>query len=180
MLCQACGRNAETRYVSYSQNIGMLVIRSSKSIKGNMCPDCAGKYFLEYTLTTLFLGWWGVISFIMTPFILIWNIVSYCSRKNVQPVSYDTNPEMSSQGYDPMFYGYGSPSQGYTPPPQDHASSQQGGAAPLSEAAASSQENGSQSRAEDTPTEGNRPAPKDDPARIDKAQSSDAPHHWDL
>jgi hypothetical protein len=34
-------------------------------------------YFRSYTLTTLFLGWWGIRSFVMTPVILVSNVVQY-------------------------------------------------------------------------------------------------------
>ncbi len=80
---------AETRYVRFNQNIGVFVVRFSKSIRGNLCAACASRHFFEYTFTTLLLGWWGVISFIMTPFILIGNIYYYCSRKNV--IAADSN-----------------------------------------------------------------------------------------
>jgi hypothetical protein len=50
-------------------------------VKGNVCPACAKKHFQELTLTTLFGGWWGVISFLMTPFILVNNVVQYVSYK---------------------------------------------------------------------------------------------------
>jgi hypothetical protein len=50
-------------------------------VKGNVCPACAKKHFQELTLTRLFGGWWGVISFLMTPFILVNNVVQYVSYK---------------------------------------------------------------------------------------------------
>lgn len=55
----------------------MFLTRRSASIEGNLCRRCISKYFKSYTLTTLFLGWWGVISFVVTPFILLNNITRY-------------------------------------------------------------------------------------------------------
>jgi hypothetical protein len=55
----------------------MLVMRFSKRIGGSMCEKCASKYFWEYTLMTALLGWFGIISFVMSPFIVIGNVVSY-------------------------------------------------------------------------------------------------------
>lgn len=77
MPCQACGVEGPTKYVELYQNIGMLFARRTLHIKGNLCRPCIGRYFRSYTLTTLFLGWWGFISFVMTPFILINNVVRY-------------------------------------------------------------------------------------------------------
>jgi hypothetical protein len=50
-------------------------------VKGNLCPACAKKHFQELTLITLVGGWWGVISFLMTPFILVNNVLQYLSYK---------------------------------------------------------------------------------------------------
>ncbi len=75
--CQSCGRYAPTRYVVLYQNIGLLIMRMGKSIEGNLCKACISKNFWEYTLVTFFAGWWGIISFFLTPFFLINNVVRY-------------------------------------------------------------------------------------------------------
>ena len=85
-LCHICGVEAPTKYVEFHQNIGMFIARKSKSIKGNMCKSCIHRYFWEYTLITLFVGWWGMISAITTPFILLNNIVRYLLCLQMQPV----------------------------------------------------------------------------------------------
>ena len=77
MTCQVCGIDAPTRWVAFYQNIGMLVTRQWSHVEGNLCRRCIGKYFRSYTLTSLFLGWWGVISFCVTPFILLNNVIRY-------------------------------------------------------------------------------------------------------
>src|SRR5262249_39751325 len=41
--------------------------------------------FWGNTLTTLFLGWWGVLSFFATPFILINNVARYASCRGMAP-----------------------------------------------------------------------------------------------
>ena len=74
MICQACGIEAPTKYIELHQNIGALVLRFHRSIKGNLCKTCIDSHFREYTLITLFLGWWGIISLFMTPVILVSNI----------------------------------------------------------------------------------------------------------
>lgn len=75
--CQRCGRRAETRYVEFHQNIGALLLRFHRSQKGNLCRDCINDVFWPFTGITLLVGWLGVISLVLTPFILINNVVYY-------------------------------------------------------------------------------------------------------
>jgi hypothetical protein len=74
--CQHCGKSP-TKLVTFQQNIGMLVARRHVSVTKFLCRRCIGGYYRSFTLTTLFLGWWGFISFIMTPVILISNTYNY-------------------------------------------------------------------------------------------------------
>jgi hypothetical protein len=57
--------------------IGLLVARVYHHKKGRMCPDCISSTFWAYTLTTLALGWWGLVSFFVSPFVIVMNIISY-------------------------------------------------------------------------------------------------------
>jgi hypothetical protein len=75
--CQDCGRRAPTKYVEFYQNIGVLIMRFTRTVRGNLCRDCIDKHFWSLTGMTLILGWWGVVSFIITPFILLNNIARY-------------------------------------------------------------------------------------------------------
>jgi hypothetical protein len=75
--CNLCGVAAATKNVALHQNIGMLVLRQSKTVEGQLCRRCIRSHFWEFTLVTLFAGWWGVISFLFTPFILINNVVRF-------------------------------------------------------------------------------------------------------
>lgn len=77
MICHACGVEAPTKYVAFYQNIGALVVRFSKSVEGHLCKGCVHKHFWSLTSTTFVLGWWGTISFIVTPFFLLNNMVRY-------------------------------------------------------------------------------------------------------
>ena len=76
--CQACRREVPTKYVEYYQNIGMLVMRSMRSVRGNLCRRCSKKYFLNLTGLTLVTGWWGMISRIINPFLILNNTIRYC------------------------------------------------------------------------------------------------------
>jgi Pyruvate/2-oxoacid:ferredoxin oxidoreductase delta subunit len=75
--CQLCGIYAPTRYVEFYQNIGALVRRYSRSIKGDLCKDCINRVFWRFTLTDLTLGWWGMVSVCVTPFYVINNVGRY-------------------------------------------------------------------------------------------------------
>src|SRR5262245_38885810 len=77
MICQDCGIEAATKHVTFHQNIGALVVRFPKSIEGNLCKSCIHRHFWSMTGTTMFLGWWGTISFLVTPFFLLNNIGRY-------------------------------------------------------------------------------------------------------
>jgi hypothetical protein len=87
--CQLCGREAPTKYVTFMQNIGIIVIRFPKTLRAHLCRLCIGKTFQSYTLTTLFLGWWGVISFFYSLVSIPQNIATYLGARDL-PV--DFNP----------------------------------------------------------------------------------------
>jgi len=87
MCCQSCGVEAPTRYVEFYQNIGAVVIRFSKSIKGNLCRNCISKHFWPLTLTTFFVGWLGIVSLIITPFILLNNIIRFLLTRSLEAPS---------------------------------------------------------------------------------------------
>ncbi|RRR72291.1 MAG: hypothetical protein EI684_10225 [Candidatus Viridilinea halotolerans] len=74
MACQICGRHAPAFPVTLYQNIGMLVAFRHQKLDGVFCRDCIAHYFWEYTLVTLVLGWWSIISVFFTPMILINNL----------------------------------------------------------------------------------------------------------
>jgi hypothetical protein len=74
MLCESCGRPSSTQSATLYQNIGMIAVFRYRTLKGTYCKLCITHYFWEYTLVTLALGWWGVISFILTPLVLVNNL----------------------------------------------------------------------------------------------------------
>ncbi len=86
MICQSCGIEAPTKQVTFYQNIGALVVRFSQSVDGLQCKNCIHKNFWKMTLTTLVLGWWGIISLIVTPIFLLNNIFRYLFSLSMPPV----------------------------------------------------------------------------------------------
>ncbi|CAN5500377.1 hypothetical protein BH10PLA1_BH10PLA1_22700 [soil metagenome] len=77
ILCQVCGVEAPTKYVEFHQNIGMLVMRRSQSLKGCLCKSCVHSNFWKMTGTTLAVGWLGTISVVIAPFFVLNNLIRY-------------------------------------------------------------------------------------------------------
>jgi hypothetical protein len=75
--CQHCGNVEGLKPIKLLKNIGMLVQRQSETIEGRFCRKCIDELFWNFTLTTLVLGWWGTISFFITPFYLLNNVIRY-------------------------------------------------------------------------------------------------------
>jgi hypothetical protein len=68
-----------TARVSFHRNMGMLFIRRTYKIEGNLCKPCIRKHFTQFTIKNLLLGWWGTISLFVTPIYAIQNVASYLS-----------------------------------------------------------------------------------------------------
>lgn len=81
--CEKCGREEDVVNVTFRRNIGALVVRFSQELRGNMCAGCIKSSFWETSLITMFLGWWGLISFITTPIFLITNTVNFASARRL-------------------------------------------------------------------------------------------------
>lgn len=65
-VCEACGVVGPTKHVNIMYNVGALVVRFHKTMNGQLCKRCISDYFWKYSLTTMFFGWWGVISFVVS------------------------------------------------------------------------------------------------------------------
>jgi hypothetical protein len=75
--CQECGEIAATKRVEFWRVIGAVFVFHFRASAGLYCKSCIHRYFWEYTLVTLCFGWWGCISFVLTPFVLLHNIFRY-------------------------------------------------------------------------------------------------------
>jgi hypothetical protein len=92
MICQDCGVEAETKFVSFHQNMGLVFVRLPSSVEGRLCKSCIHKHFWRMTTVTFLVGWWGIISFIVTPFILLNNILRYLFCLRMAPTPADAKP----------------------------------------------------------------------------------------
>jgi HEAT repeat protein len=97
MICKCCGVKAPTKYVEFYQNIGAFFVRHHKAVKGNLCKSCINKYFWEFTLINLTLGWWGTISFFITPFLILNNLIRYLGTLKLKGVSNSTTARFEGE-----------------------------------------------------------------------------------
>jgi len=86
ICCDECGAYATTKWVAFGQVIGMVIVFRIQTVRGNLCKSCIHEHFWEYTLVTLVFGWWGVMSFLMTPFVLLNNVIRYVLCLRMPPV----------------------------------------------------------------------------------------------
>lgn len=84
--CQRCGAQVATNRVHLRQNIGLLVTRLVSRAEGYLCKACIRDVGFRYTLMTMFFGWWGVISFFVTLYILPSNTWQIFSARNLPEV----------------------------------------------------------------------------------------------
>lgn len=75
--CQICGNMRHTKAVTYYRNVGMLVMRRTYTVKGELCRPCIHKYFWQFAWKNVLFGPWGMISLIMAPIYLIQNTCQY-------------------------------------------------------------------------------------------------------
>lgn len=94
--CPSCGLKIKTKKVRLMQNIGLLVVRRQKVINENLCRNCINYYYWEFTGKTIMFGWWGVISFIFTPVILISNTFNYLNSLSMEKSLFTRTPKPNS------------------------------------------------------------------------------------
>ena len=86
MYCERCQVSAPTRHVTFYQNVGLLVMRFSRSLDGQVCKSCLHQSFWSMTMVNLLFGWWGIISLIVTPFFMLNNIWQYVANLGMEAV----------------------------------------------------------------------------------------------
>jgi hypothetical protein len=67
--------------VRLRHNVGLLVMRREHETSGRLCRPCLGKAFRRHQLSNLVLGWWGVLSFVLTWVYLVDNCRVYFGAK---------------------------------------------------------------------------------------------------
>lgn len=77
IICQVCKVEAPTKFVEFHSNIGMLIMRRHRYIKGNLCKRCVHKHFWKAMLVNCTVGPWGTISLVVTPIFILGNTIRY-------------------------------------------------------------------------------------------------------
>ena len=110
-VCQSCGLSCDTKYVEFYENLGLVILRYHRSATGNFCKSCIDYYFWTFTGRTMLLGWWGVISLILTPFILLNNLLRFVFSRGLNKYPIQIAPKPSTfwvlstiGGF--LFFGY--------------------------------------------------------------------------
>ncbi|MEU9401575.1 hypothetical protein [Streptomyces sp. NPDC048242] len=89
-----CGA-APAAQVTVRGHQGMVVIMRSLRRQGVLCRPCALATFRDMQANTLVAGWWGPLSAVITPFVLLLNLGALSRIKKLpEPVAYGPRPPL--------------------------------------------------------------------------------------
>jgi hypothetical protein len=71
--------------VTFRGHTGMLFVMRFWSVSGPFCRDCGIATFRRVVSTTLVTGWWGILSFFITPFVLLADVIRRREVKRLAP-----------------------------------------------------------------------------------------------
>ena len=91
--CEHCGRRAPTAPVSFHQHIGLLILGDHRLAAGHFCRICVDRTFRRTTLVTALLGWWGVLSALVTLVVLPLNVARYLRARSLPPPDPSAQPD---------------------------------------------------------------------------------------
>jgi hypothetical protein len=74
LSCRMCG-SVPAAKVTFRGHQGIIVFMRFLSLEGPFCRDCGLGTFRAMTARTLVQGWYGYASFIITPFVVLINVV---------------------------------------------------------------------------------------------------------
>lgn len=74
LVCRFCGGFPAVE-ATVRGHQGMLILMRFLSLKGPFCRGCGIAVHREMTTRTMWQGWWGYLSFLITPFTLLYNFV---------------------------------------------------------------------------------------------------------
>jgi hypothetical protein len=80
-MCDLCNSGEAAVQVRLRHNVGMLFMRREYETDAKLCAKCLGQAFRKHQLSNLLLGWWGMISFVMTWVYLVDNFRVYFGAK---------------------------------------------------------------------------------------------------
>jgi hypothetical protein len=71
--CRMCG-SSPAAAVTFRQHTGMILFMRFGAYHGPLCRDCGLYRYREATAHTLLAGWWGWLSFFITPVVILINV----------------------------------------------------------------------------------------------------------
>ena len=83
--CQDCQKRAPTKFVTFYQHIGAILLMFNRRVQGLFCRSCVNQRFAATTLITGAAGWWGILSFFITPCVLANNVIRYLMCLSLPP-----------------------------------------------------------------------------------------------
>jgi hypothetical protein len=75
IACRYCGSRPAAD-VAFKRHTGMVILRQTVTYPGPFCRDCGLLVFRSATAHTLGVGWLGLLSFFIFPFVVIGNLLS--------------------------------------------------------------------------------------------------------
>jgi hypothetical protein len=82
--CRFCS-NVPTVKTKFRGHRGMIVVMQFLHVDGPFCRDCGMATFRDMTSKTLIQGWYGYASFVITPFVVLWNLVNRAKVARLAP-----------------------------------------------------------------------------------------------
>jgi hypothetical protein len=80
-MCDLCQQGNPSVHVQLRHNVGLLFMRQVYETEGRLCSACLSRAFRKHQLCNVFLGWWGMISFVMTWVFLFENTRVYFTAR---------------------------------------------------------------------------------------------------
>ena len=97
--CDSCQRAPATGVV-VRRHVGMLLVQRFVKVRANLCRECGSRILRQYTLRTLWQGWWGLISFFANAFTILANVVYLLKLRRLP------SPQLSSTPLDRIVASY--------------------------------------------------------------------------
>src|SRR2546425_4734986 len=92
LVCNLCGSTPAANATIHEHN-GRLVWMVHKTTRGPFCRDCGTALLRHHQNSTLFQGWFGIFSFLITPITLLLNLGPWRKVKALGPPQRDPNVE---------------------------------------------------------------------------------------
>jgi hypothetical protein len=80
-LCQMCKQMRSVAPVSFHRNVGMLFVRRTYTLQGELCKNCMSRAYWAFTWRNFMQGWWGTISLVITPIYFFMNTYSFAAAR---------------------------------------------------------------------------------------------------